>query len=164
MKHWNNDNKLTFLDLFSLFTGFFLNLFWYSSFIKSMYLQQVTLLRTSRDHLTQKSTEQKDQISQLQSDLSSTNQKLQGSRLTVQRLTSDLERLRADKELVEQQMQEFSLENSSSVHTEQEWAVLQSKLKVFFMMLNILLSVGVLIIDWTQRLIHINLFLFYSLG
>ncbi|KAK2143507.1 hypothetical protein LSH36_835g00034 [Paralvinella palmiformis] len=90
---------------------------------------QVTLLRTSRDHLTQKSTEQKDQISQLQSDLSSTNQKLQGSRLTVQRLTSDLERLRADKELVEQQMQEFSLENSSSVHTEQEWAVLQSKLK-----------------------------------
>ena len=99
-------------------------------------------MRTTRDHAMQKNMEQKNQIAQLETDLTLSNQKLQSSRMTVQRLTSDLDRLRDNKQLIEQQLQEHSFETNSTSHSDQEWNLIQSRLKVYLSWLMVYVYLG----------------------
>ncbi|XP_067666453.1 centlein-like isoform X2 [Haliotis asinina] len=98
--------------------------------------QQITALRDSRGQALKNLSEQKEANQQSQSDLNAANQRLRLTKQTVQRLTSEVEKMQREKEEMEKQLSARGDDSTSTIntlherHNEQEWKVLETRLKV----------------------------------
>lgn len=89
--------------------------------------QQVATLKEAKSAAKKSLEDNKDTSSQLQSDLSQANKRLQMAKQTIQKLTTDVEKLHQEKGQLEVLL--ASKETSGEKHTEQDWKLLETRLK-----------------------------------
>lgn len=96
----------------------------------SSLLRQVEVLKNAKESILMMSEKQKKELESLQEQLNTANQRLLSSKQTTQRLTGEVDRLKAEKEMLETKMSEYTFEGSScSGRSDQEWTGLQNRLK-----------------------------------
>ncbi|KAK3097060.1 hypothetical protein FSP39_005997 [Pinctada imbricata] len=95
------------------------------------YLQQhVTTMKDAKKLAVKSLNEQKETNQQLQNDLNLANQRLRLAKQNIQKLTSDLDKALQEKaDLASQVMEENRHTTAQDKHTEQDWKILESRLK-----------------------------------
>lgn len=92
--------------------------------------QQITTLRESRGSAVKALEHQKEVNQQQQADLNLANQRLRMAKQNVQKLTTDMDKVLQEKASLEAQLGEENRHtNATDKHTEQDWKILESRLK-----------------------------------
>ncbi|XP_041369581.1 centlein-like isoform X2 [Gigantopelta aegis] len=97
--------------------------------------QQLITLRNSRANALKNLSEEKDSNQQLKTDLNLANQRIRLAKVTIQKLSGDVERCQKEKSELEQRLaSRDELSSTASTlqekHNDQEWKVLEARLKV----------------------------------
>ncbi|XP_061172760.1 centlein-like isoform X2 [Saccostrea echinata] len=92
--------------------------------------QQITTLRESRGAAVKGLEQQKEVNQQLQADLNLANQRLRMAKQNIQKLTTDMDKVLQEKATLEAQIVEENRHTTATdKHTEQDWKILESRLK-----------------------------------
>lgn len=92
--------------------------------------QQITTLRESRGTAVKALEQQKEVNQQQQADLSLANQRLRMAKQNIQKLTTDMDKVLQEKASLEAQLVEENRHTTATdKHTEQDWKILESRLK-----------------------------------
>ncbi|XP_078314119.1 centlein-like isoform X3 [Crassostrea virginica] len=92
--------------------------------------QQISTLRDSRATAVKALEQQKEVTQQQQADLNLANQRLRMAKQNIQKLTSDMDKVLQEKASLEVQLGEENRHTTSTdKHTEQDWKILESRLK-----------------------------------
>nr|XP_054755739.1 centlein-like [Lytechinus pictus] len=90
--------------------------------------QQVASLQEQRRMLQKAAVEYKETNDSLQSDLNLANSRYQNSKITIQRLTHDVEELKKEKDLLQAENQELAKQKTDK-HSETEWKSTEARIK-----------------------------------
>ncbi|XP_041465243.1 centlein-like [Lytechinus variegatus] len=90
--------------------------------------QQVASLQEQRRMLQKAAVEYKEANDSLQSDLNLANARYQNSKITIQRLTHDMEELKKEKDLLQTENQELTKQKTDK-HSETEWKNSEARIK-----------------------------------
>lgn len=92
--------------------------------------QQITTLRESRGTAVKALEQQKEMNQQQQADLNLANQRLRMAKQNIQKLTTDMDKVLQEKASLEAQLVEENRHTTATdKHTEQDWKILESRLK-----------------------------------
>lgn len=92
--------------------------------------QQITTLRESRGTAVKTLEQQKEMNQQHQADLNLANQRLRMAKQNIQKLTTDMDKVLQEKASLEAQLVEENRHTTATdKHTEQDWKILESRLK-----------------------------------